>query len=747
MQQHPSISALDADPAGLPETIKQEIRDALANMAKVPGFKPRHSQRKMIAEIAKTLAGEYSPSERIICVEGPTGTGKGLGYLLATIPIAKHRKKQLVISTATVALQEQLMTKDLPAVREQAGLEVTYALAKGRRRYVCDRNLEQLAGGNGDQQDLDLWAEEEHPGGATWRIKPAPGELEMVQAMWDARTNGTWNGDLDAWESLPRNELKSALTTDRAGCTGNACPFRAQCAFFSACEARKDCDVIVANHALVISDLMASGGTALPTPDEAIYVFDEGHHLPAVAVEQGAAGTRLMSPLSTIDHLTTIPEAIRRSVPERPDLHKVMDEFETHFKAEVSRLKERLADLQEAIRSRHPTTRNSEGLEDPFDDTQELSQQLAIWRFERGIVPDELKVLFTPARTQTEIVLMLANKLVEKIRETLEAGAGGVVTSMALSSAQSIAAKVDVMRQTFALFAQDAPQALGAPPYARWIEAVDLGEDFECCATPSSAASLLRDILWSQCKGAVVTSATLAALGRFDRLFDEMGLGPQYGTHAIRLPSPFDYRRNAELVIPAMRASPKNASQHTAEVIERCNSGLIDLSEGTLMLFASYRQMREVAKGLDPRISSRILMQGEAPRRELLKEHRRRIEAGEGSVLFGVASFSEGLDLPGPLCTHVIIAKLFFAVPDSPVERTRAEWLESLGRNPFVEISVPDASFKLIQAVGRLLRTETDTGRVTVLDRRLVDTGYGRQMLEALPSFTRNIERASRKAA
>jgi len=733
---------LDEDRGGLPDYVKQQIRDALTRMSEVPGFKQRRSQRVMIAEIAKTLAGEYAATERVICVEGPTGTGKSLGYLLATIPVAKHRRQRLVISTATVALQEQLMNKDLPSVRERAGLEFTYALAKGRRRYVCDRNLEQLVG-NDQQQDLDLGPEAFDPGQATWRFKPEPSDIETVRAMWDARERGTWDGDLDAWERLPREELKQALTTDRAGCTGNACPFRERCAFFAATEARNECDVIVANHALVMTDLVSGGGVVLPTPDETIYVFDEGHHLPLVAIDQGAARTHLTGALNSFKLLTTIPESIRKAVPDKPELHQLMSEFESAFKAELALLKARVTELAELIRSAHPATRNVA----PDDDSQELAKELSVWRFERGVVPQPLRELFEAARIEADAVLRLALKLVEKIKETIENGSNGTIPNMALSSAQLIAARLEAMRDTFWLFAQEVTRSPGDPPYARWIEAIGEGENFECCANPTSAASLLREVLWSQCKGAVITSATLAALGRFDRLFSEMGLGPEYGTQAIRLASPFDYRRNAELVIPAMRSNPKDANQHTAEIIERCNSGLIDLSEGTLMLFASYKQMRDVFRGLAPHIASRVLMQGEAPRHELLKLHRRRIEAGEGSVLFGVASFAEGVDLPGAFCTHVIIAKLFFAVPDSPIERTRSEWLESLGRNPFVEISVPDASFKLIQACGRLLRTETDKGRVTVLDRRLADTGYGRQMLEALPPFTRNIERARRRAA
>jgi ATP-dependent DNA helicase DinG len=209
----------------------------------------------------------------------------------------------------------------------------------------------------------------------------------------------------------------------------------------------------------------------------------------------------------------------------------------------------------------------------------------------------------------------------------------------------------------------------------------------------------------------------------------------------VKLNSPFDYRNNAELVISASKADPKDHEAHTLELIERFNAGLIDKDEGTLVLFASYRQMRAVREGLEGDLAAMVLMQGEALRHVLLEQHRECIAMGEGSVLFGVASFSEGVDLPGRQCQHVIIAKLPFSVPTSPVDATHAEWLKAHGRNPFMELSVPDASFRLIQASGRLLRTETDTGRVTVLDRRLVDKSYGRGMMNALPPFRRRIEK------
>ncbi len=128
-------------------------------------------------------------------------------------------------------------------------------------------------------------------------------------------------------------------------------------------------------------------------------------------------------------------------------------------------------------------------------------------------------------------------------------------------------------------------------------------------------------------------------------------------------------------------------------------------------------------------------MQGDHSKQEMLSQHKKRIDDSDTSVLFGLASFAEGVDLPGDYCQHVIIAKLPFSVPDDPVEASLAEWIESRGGNAFMEISVPDASIKLVQSCGRLLRHEEDTGTITIMDKRLITKRYGKSLLNALPAY------------
>jgi ATP-dependent DNA helicase DinG len=248
---------------------------------------------------------------------------------------------------------------------------------------------------------------------------------------------------------------------------------------------------------------------------------------------------------------------------------------------------------------------------------------------------------------------------------------------------------------------------------------------------------LLYEQLWQRCLAAVVTSATLAPMSDFATFRLRSGL-PEDSLWAC-LPSPFDYAGSASLTVPAMRSDPGNPAAHTQELIALL-PGRLDADEATLVLFSSRQQMLAVFDGLPGTWRARILCQDDLPRVALLDEHRKRVDAGSGSVVFGLASMAEGVDLPGEYCSHVVIAKLPFPVPDSPMEAALAEWITSQGKNPFREIVLPDTALRLIQACGRLLRSEQDSGRITLMDRRVVTKSYGKQLLSALPPYRLVVE-------
>ena len=258
------------------------------------------------------------------------------------------------------------------------------------------------------------------------------------------------------------------------------------------------------------------------------------------------------------------------------------------------------------------------------------------------------------------------------------------------------------------------------------------GSGVDFFASPVLARDLLREHIWDRAAGVVITSATLSSLGTFDRLQAMTGL-PKEARYK-RVESPFDSSR-AVFAIPALHAEPSDSEAHTLEIIERLPE-LVTGQQGILVLFSSRRQMEAVCEGLVGVLHHECLVQDTMSKNALLERHRANIDAGRASAIFGLASFAEGVDLPGAYCDHVVIAKLPFSVPDSPREAAHAELLESLGRNAFMEISVPDAALKLVQASGRLLRSEADAGRITLLDRRLQTKRYGRAILDSLPRYT-----------
>jgi ATP-dependent DNA helicase DinG len=279
-------------------------------------------------------------------------------------------------------------------------------------------------------------------------------------------------------------------------------------------------------------------------------------------------------------------------------------------------------------------------------------------------------------------------------------------------------------------------------PWAKWLEfaapvagaGVTANIDAWVCASPMTAAQHLSRGLWKSVGAAVCTSATLTACGSFE-FFDRMsGMNRFPERRSLVVASPFDYAKQGELRIAAMKHSPKSP-EFSAALCQALPELLYEHHHGQLVLFTSKRQMQACRAALPSDLAEQVQMQGERSRPELLKEHGRRVAAGQRSIIFGLQSFGEGIDLPGRLCEHVVIDKLPFTPPDSPVEEALAEWLTLQGRDSFTEIAVPRAAMKLAQWAGRGVRTVTDRAVITVCDTRLVTQRYGREILAGLPPF------------
>lgn len=336
-------------------------------------------------------------------------------------------------------------------------------------------------------------------------------------------------------------------------------------------------------------------------------------------------------------------------------------------------------------------------------------------------------------------VSKVADLIAEKVKE------GELATRIAepaLGELGFYVQRLENLTQVWQLMAK--PNKDKGAPLARWLEVSPEREgDYLVSVSPLEIGWQLDQQIWSRCVGAILVSATLRALNSFSFFCRQAGISDKVedGVQFLALASPFDYPTQGELLIPKMDMEPQ-AEGYTAYLAKKVLCYL-QTDKANLVLFASYWQMREVAESLKVEFTKRgwaLQVQGEKSRSEILNKHKKLIEKQKTSVLFGTGSFSEGLDLPGELLENLIITKIPFAVPTSPVEQAHAEYIQELGGNPFMQITVPEASKKLIQSVGRLLRKERDSGRVVILDRRVVSKRYGKALLDALPPFKRTIE-------
>ncbi|MGB3380849.1 MAG: ATP-dependent DNA helicase DinG [Rhodanobacter sp.] len=699
----------------LADSTKDAIRAAYARVkAGLPGFRARASQGRMIAEVAKALASAGG----VAVIEAPTGTGKSMAYLVAGHEVARFQKKKLLIATATVALQEQLVQRDIPLYLKLNDIEAKVALAKGRGRYLCPRNLLMAANSIHDAQlglagfEADL---------LLWNKPPQPRDKQSLAKLRDAFDRGEWNGDMDSAPEPVSDLLRPMITTSAGGCTGRKCGQFMNCPFFAARRAVDDADIIVANQDLVLADLTMPGeddswgGVILPRPDETLYIFDEGHHVPGKAIERGAAEVFMTATVRQLSRLGRQVHAAY-SLTDKERLGKLaLDQGDE----KLQELSNTLEELEKEIRLAW--------LPDP-------AETEPMYRGSLGQLPEP----WVEHARALDLLTGEVQRWLTAVRRAVVEMTDGGPTQEALSRELGIALE-RIGRQAACWRAWSSDDPDNAPPLARWVT---LGADQQlvCHASAVSAAGLLRNVLWNNASGVVMTSATLSAGGNFRGFADAVGLPDDAVT--LSLPSPFDLAAQARLEVPAMHTLPDAREAH-AEEISAWLADHLDWDAGNLVLFTSRAKLDRVLQKLPIAHVRKVRAQGSLGKSQLVAEHCADIEAGKGSTLFGLASFGEGLDLPGKLCETVVITQLPFAVPTDPVGATYAEWLESRGRNPFIEVSVPEATRLLTQYCGRLIRSETDHGRIVLLDRRVVTKRYGSGMLRALPPFERVIERTA----
>jgi len=692
-------------PRALNDELKAGIRDAYAKLqANTPGFSTRRSQSQMIGVVSRAL----SHSGGVGVVEAPTGVGKSLGYLTAGVPIALATKKKLVISTGTVALQSQLVERDIPNFLKATGIEATVALAKGRTRYLCTRNAAE-AHGDGAQEGM---FDDEQP---LFDRPLAPIEMDLAQSLSKAFLEGRWNGDLDNAPETISNTLRSRITTPASGCAGRKCAYSAQCAVLRSRNTVREAQIVVTNHALLLSALSIgesdNGQPLIAPPSDMLLVLDEGHHIGNVAIDQGAASLALDEMAKRTGRLQVLIAASYRAV-DKDKLGNLLPNEAIEAAAKVSKQLKAFRDVID--RSWRP---------DP-------SAQEPMWRAPNGRLPDiwmpEIEAIADDTRAlfnwaHAALTQVAKGKPEDAARERLQRNLG-----MALEM-------IEQQHNLWAGWRREDKE--GQPPTARWITLSRDG-DLILHGSPVSAANVLRKLLWDEVDSVVMTSATLTGGGDFQALAIDNGIPAE--AEMVSLASPFDLPNQAQLIVPAFPVTPDDKEGHPKEIAKYLVKEL-DWDKGSIVLFTSRWKMEKVAELMPAAQRKQVLVQGETAKQKMIDEHLRRTSAGEGSVLFGLNSFGEGLDLPGEACTTVVITQVPFAVPTDPQTSTLSEWFESRGLNAFNLIAIPHALRTLTQFSGRLIRTSTDTGRVIILDSRLLTRRYGKRIIDSLPPFKRVI--------
>jgi len=669
----------------------------------IPDFIPRAPQRQMIAEVAKTLAGEEG---RHLAIEAPTGVGKTLSYLIPGIAIARDEQKTLVVSTANVALQDQIFSKDLPLLKKIIP-DLRFTAAFGRGRYVCPRNLSALASSESTQQDLLAFLDDE--------LTPNSKEEQQFCASLKTDLDGCkWDGLRDHSDKAIEDDLWRRLSTDKASCLNRNCHYYRECPFFVARREIQEAEVVVANHALVMAALESE--SVLPEPKNLLLVLDEGHHLPDVARDALEMSAEITAPWFRLQ-LDLFCKLVATC----------MDQFRPKTIPPLA-VPERLSEHCETIYTHIASLNNILNLYLP-------PGQEAEHRFEMGELPDEIMTLCRELAQLIEKLRGLAELFLNDLSE--KTGTHDVVRVHRVLLQMNRALGMFEGQSKLWRLASMA-QASGAPVTKWATREVREGQVhlfFHCAGIRVS--DQLEKLLWRSVPHVVVTSATLRSLNSFSRLQERSGLKEKAGDRFVALDSPFNHCEQGKLVIPRMQFEPliDNEEQHLAEMAAYFREQLESKKyPGMLVLFASARAMNLFLTFVtDLRLL--LLVQGDQPRYRLVELHRKRIDSGERSVLVGLQSFAEGLDLKGDYLTQVHIHKIAFPPIDSPVVLTEGEWLKSLNRFPFEVQSLPAASFNLIQQVGRLIRSHSCWGEVVIYDKRLLTKNYGKRLLNALPVF------------
>jgi len=656
------------------------ISERLSTVVRGFTIENRPQQNAMAKSVEETLA-----NGGVLMAEAGTGVGKSFAYLLPALEYALKKGGPVVVSTHTLTLQEQLYRKDLPIVikaLEKEGLgPVNAVLMKGRGNYLSKRRLKlalethqqmELVGEAGEFLSMQEWAADSAEGTLSTTTFPISGE--------------SWG------------EVKS----DPYHCLGPRCETYETCFYHSVRRKAYTAHLILVNHALLLADLalkMDEQQGVLP-PYE-VLIVDEAHHLPALAAEHLATSVTFSECLALTRRLLFSDD---KSKEGKKGLFAMM-----------------------------PTSGAGEAVMNFKNAAERFFGQLGAGMGDGG--PNRSYKL--PEITPPLEMLADPIRKIESLLELAESSATSEELALEARGTRE-ECKGLIQRLSYILDrAWDEEACYIVEPDAGALRRGEI-RAASVKAIPLDASALIREHLLSSVKSVVFTSATLSVGKDFSYFKHALGLDDgelSMSVHAIQAGSPFDFKKQVTLFLPRSMPHPRREeAKYTDSVIEYVRASLKHSHGKAFVLFTSFKMLRQVAeairKDLD-QMGITLLVQGEDgwDRSKLLQVFREDVN----SVLLGVNSFWEGVDVPGEALSNLIITKLPFQVPEGPLIEARHARLKEQGLEPFQVESLPEAVLRLKQGFGRLIRSATDVGTVTILDSRVTTERWGRIFLNALP--------------
>ena len=660
-----------------------------------PGFEHREEQEEMLDEVTSAIYNQHH-----LVIEGGTGVGKSLAYLLPAALFAVSQGQRVVVSTNTINLQEQLIEKDIPAlltVLEQSGLLEPGALKvaplKGRANYLCLRRWGQLSRSDTlSVDDAKLLAKT-----SVWLQRTDAGDRSEINLM--GRDAITWN-HISAGEKGFCLDMRD----------GSPCFLRA------ARQRAEQAHIVVVNHALLMTDLAMGGGLI---PEYKTVIIDEAHHLEDAATNQFgfelAQGDleRAWEPVGRLSGELRLALAAGVEPTEVESGQAAMAALET----EGPRLREAWDRLFAGLELLHSSQRRGRN-RDQGDQNQLLITSLvrgaSAWE-DLHLAWENMDARLTQAFNATSSLRRFLDSV--RLQEAQDQSALAVEAS---SIGDALSELANQLRSILDADASVEDTSI------HWLNLNPSQATISLHSAPLDVSGILAERLFEDRDCVVLTSATLSSAGDFDYLKRRLGVAHETPDRLVG--SPFDYERAAQALIPEDMPQP-NANGYVPAITDVLAQLGRALEGRTLALFTSYSSLRAVAQRLRPMLEPHGIsvmaqgVDGSAPylMGAFAEEPR--------AVLLGVSSFWEGIDMPSGLLKALVIARLPFQVPSDPIVQSRS----SLYQDAFGEYSVPNAVLRFRQGIGRLIRNKDDRGTIVVLDSRIISHGYGRTFQESMP--------------